>query len=794
VNLSREEQLKRDRLQNERVTVDEEDIAPLSAFLHAWLEVVKDREWTYNYWDTREALSSLFLAAPFMDHFDEDDVLEVHGHLSTLFEAFAVVDMQFPTTSQTSKAPLPAHPEKLCEVHWTLTKVGAPSWDITWGFFCRARLRPIDETTIKWAGSVPLFQCTRIKPGAIVCEIPSFEGKAADYLKDWQRGRSKLLKVESVRKNANGEVCVEVQPFVEFTSQLNGPSIDAVFPYSDAGCNEVGDSMAANKGSATRRTIMLDALKLVECNRGKAGAMNIYADYMRAATLSWLARTDQTIPVQVFEGVVDARHMLAEPDIFWNEALPYFSLNKNTLAPTKGLGGAPSTTKYPPCMLVQYPQCFTNVNHKDYLDNTNGAYYTLWQTLRDGAKVATSSGSNAIWDVTNPEFTFATTSRIEDTGTSHDYLYHSMTVSMPCFVAYGIAKKTEDFLEAVYRWSAGAVELFWGGFFSKKIVHFAVVGCCTWLFAMACFAESSAWFYSWIAVLLLAGLKICLDKHRGHKPLRSFIVSTVVVVNLTNWMANMLSPTWTVLVPIYMATTASLPLASNDKRALFWLFAGVILRLPQAFMTDCLANICRLANPVTKNWNFDMTLWRSSQLFACSFGYSFLSICAGTASAFRAKFHDHDLTMWSSFRVTNAVMAQAWSRVLLASNLGDTVTELIGFGSLKVKSFVAACKMPDVATKWLVLSLFTVQVVCLASASLNVEDVSVVIVLFVVCGLNFCLVIDITLLLNPILGQLMGNPTRPEYVLGLLSFGLLILNFSMGSVGVQYVFEALHLN
>lgn len=450
-------------------------------------------------------------------------------------------------------------------------------------------------------------------------------------------------------------------------------------------------------------------------------------------------------------------------------------------------------------MLVQYPQCFTNVTHKDYLDNTNGAYYyTLWQTLRDGAKVATSSGSNAIWDITLPAFSFATTSRIEDTGTSHDYLHHSMTVRMPCFVAYGVAKKTEDFLEAVYRWSAGAVELSWGALRSSaKVAQFLVEGAAASFFALASFAESAGWYYLWLSWLAVAGrvVKLFVDKHRGRKPLRAFIVSTVVVVNLTNWMANLLSPTWTVLVPIYIAATASLPLASNERRALFWLFAGLVLRLPQALMTDRLVQICRLVNPVTEEWNFDMSLWRSSQLFACSFGYSLLSVYGGTTSVFRARFRDHDLTMWSSFRVSSAALQQAWSRVQLASGAGEVAARLLQYLALLANSFWAACSMPDVATKWLVLGIFCTQLLCLAWTCLTADDSSVVIiVLFVVCGLNLCLVVDITLLLNPLLGRrIMGNPTRPEYVLGVLSLALLVMNFALGNIGLGRVFEALHL-
>lgn len=520
--------------------------------------------------------------------------------------------------------------------------------------------------------------------------------------------------------------------------------------------------------------------------------MNVYADYIRSVAMQWANERRFYEPIQVFEGIIDARHMLAEPDIFWNEALPYFSVDKTTQAPTKKFGhGSGGGSKYPSCMLVQYPQSFTNVNHMDYLDNTNGAYYTLWQTLRDGGKVATSSGSNAIWDITNPDFTFATTSRIEDTGTSHEYLLYSTTVSMPCFVAYGIAKKTEDYLEAVYRWSAGAVELFWGAIFSLKIGYFVVIGIVTWIFGMACFAKSAGWYYFWLVVLLAIGMKLAVDKYRGLKPLRSFIVCSVVVVNLTNWMGNMVSPTWTILVPLYMAVNLQLPLASTSKMAMFWLFAGVFLRLTQALMSDRMVNICRLVNPITKEWNFDRTLWRATQLYACSFAYTFLSFCAGTASAYRAKYRDQDLTMWSSFRVTDAALQLAWDRVKKANDVGTLCREIGKYTLLVGNSIIAAMRMPDVVTRWQAVGTVLLQLFCLLWVALKCEEGSVIIVTFVVCGMNIALTIDIAMLLFPFLGKLFGRPARPEYILGWLSILLLAARFAVGDTGFGIIRESL---
>ena len=64
-------------------------------------------------------------------------------------------------------------------------------------------------------------------------------------------------------------------------------------------------------------------------------------------------------------------------------------------------------------------------------------------------------------------------------------------------------------------------------------------------------------------------------------------------------------------------------------------------------------------------------------------------------------------------------------------------------------------------------------------------------VLFVVCGMNLMLVIDITKLLNPMVGHLIGSPTRPEYVLGLISLLLIIMNFATGEIGFKHFVDVM---
>jgi len=144
-----------------------------------------------------------------------------------------------------------------------------------------------------------------------------------------------------------------------------------------------------------KRAVNVHKVSLLEQNRGKAGALNVSTQYFKTRGHEWCYNNDlDESRVQKFFGIVDARHMLAEPDIFWNDSLPFFSGLKSGQA-SKDYGGS-SATGTQLCINVQFPQFFSNVYRDDFLDNKNSACYTVSQTLSDGAKATTSSGTNAI--------------------------------------------------------------------------------------------------------------------------------------------------------------------------------------------------------------------------------------------------------------------------------------------------------------------------------------------------------------------------------------------------------------
>lgn len=351
---------------------------------------------------------------------------------------------------------------------------------------------------------------------------------------------------------------------------------------------------------------------------------------------------------------------------------------------------------------------------------------------------------------------------------------------MPCFVAYGIAKKTEDYLEAVYRWSTGAVELFWSTFFTEQIGHFLLVGALCFLYFLASFYEYSLFYYIWLLFLLGVCVMGNFDNICGHKPLRPLIVSTIIVVNCTNWIGNLLSVTWVILIPVQICFFKRLPLSTTLGRALFWMWGSFFLRLPAAFMADVMCRLVSYLNSHTKKWNYTMVLWRSSQLYACSFAYSFLSVLSGhiflllpshpdvgTRSAFNAKFYDADLTMWSSFRVSDSQLTDAWKSV--CSNPFSSATPK--YILLSLQSIRADLGKPDVLTRWYAAGIFILQFVCILVSSnvTNKNNTTLIFVTILVCGLNIFLVCSHSISVRI---HLLRLPISPCYCFQLLEIYL----------------------
>lgn len=544
-------------------------LAPMLAFLDGWLHIVKKTEWTFDYFNRASSLDNLFSAAPIENFYTGENLITGSMYLRELIETFhAVANGSYPG----GKGPDPTYPlfpDDMTQHIWTVKRSGLPDWTVEWTYFSRARVIPDpkadnNESSVlkmmrsKYGPPATLMESTRVQRGAVVWVHPDNTSKDASFSGAWLKARGKPYKVDTMARSTQG----------------TSVSLLSMGPGEHTLDIETSGSAVASVDKPTAN-VNVHKVSLLEQNRGKAGALNVSLQFLKTRTAEWCFSNNlDESKIQVFMGIVDARHMLAEPDIFWNDSLPFFSGLKSGQASKDYMGD--STTGKQLCINVQFPQFFSNVTRDDYLDNKNSAYYTIWQTLRDGAKATTSSGTNAIWDVTNPNFSFATTSRIEDTGTSQKYLAKYVSVHLPCFVAYGVAKQTGDYIEAVYRWSTGAVELFWATFLSPDFVHYIVIAAITLLFGLACFLESIVGYILWCLFLLLLAFQASRDKANGVKPLRNIVVSSIIVMNTMYWISNLFSVTWLVLMPIRIGKFLLFMIDTSEELIVFYVQLSMV--------------------------------------------------------------------------------------------------------------------------------------------------------------------------------------------------------------------------
>jgi len=246
----------------------------------------------------------------------------------------------------------------------------------------------------------------------------------------------------------------------------------------------------------------------------------------------------------------------------------------------------------------------------------------------------------------------------------------------------------------------------------------------------------------------------------------------------------------------FPAIFSAAPVSQNPEQSVGWAFISLILRFPIGIVTDRIINMSSFLSPKTKKdqWNFSMVLWRSSQLFVCSWAYTLLSFIMGTQTAWNAFRNDGDNTMWSSYRVSNDEVTKARKNMANFKTCFsfDYLQAVYIFYRLHVVSFLLAFQMPDIITKWLAATLFILQMICIfvSIAFVNPNNASYIVTTIIVCSLNIFLVADIALLLTPGLTKIIGRPARLEYVFAILSviiIGSLALSHKLP--GINYLLK-----
>lgn len=132
----------------------------------------------------RDALDSIFNAAPLEVYFQGEDLLLAHGALKKLYSAF-VGDVK-----DEKDHGMPIHPELYEEINWIICRPGLPDWTVMWSLMSRARLRPMSSKAMGNPPSpMPLFETTRVKPGAIVYQYPDPDLPPHDCPENWLAAR-----------------------------------------------------------------------------------------------------------------------------------------------------------------------------------------------------------------------------------------------------------------------------------------------------------------------------------------------------------------------------------------------------------------------------------------------------------------------------------------------------------------------------------------------------------------------------------------------------------------------------
>ena len=126
----------------------------------------------------RESLDQLFLAAPFVEYFEGEDMLVAHSALQELYNA---------VTTRVPDDPDPGgviFPDDIVEVEWKIRRQSSPAWTVVWSLLSRSKLRPQNLSQIGvMYRPFPLFDVTEIVPGAIVYCTNEMEGNPSHIMK-----------------------------------------------------------------------------------------------------------------------------------------------------------------------------------------------------------------------------------------------------------------------------------------------------------------------------------------------------------------------------------------------------------------------------------------------------------------------------------------------------------------------------------------------------------------------------------------------------------------------------------
>ena len=271
--------------------------------------------------------------------------------------------------------------------------------------------------------------------------------------------------------------------------------------------------------------------------------------------------------------------------------------------------------------------------------------------IRDGVGAVTSCGTNCVWAL-EKGFEYEERTMIEDTATSHKVLlsgyegtYHYEKL------IFGTPKENKDFLAAVFRWSRGAVQLFWLSFFggsqgkSGPWTFWLVLLCTIGYLGAFVFGMQLAGNNMWLVFGLFAVFFVTCSTAFWFLTTGEFgrlLRYLVLLDNTTYFYGTIPAYYWAIVLPTYMCMTGSIPFD-------YYYF----ILVPGAFFWELLT---WLLIQEVKYWSIvegkrprEISILRSQQMYFVTTPLHSMSTYSGTRSGYRILVKSHDASSWSSF-------------------------------------------------------------------------------------------------------------------------------------------------
>ena len=296
----------------------------------------------------------------------------------------------------------------------------------------------------------------------------------------------------------------------------------------------------------------------------------------------------------------------------------------------------------------------------DYLDMQNEYLFRYVNCIRDGVGAVTSCGTNCVWAIERG-FEFEERTMIEDTATSHKVILQGFEGTYHYEkLIFGTPKENKDFLAAVFRWSRGAVQLFWlaalggrsqgsaGVPFLWAVLALVVLPLALVVFGMmappfVAADDPLGNFYAsgviFLAFSCAAGVSWPLVTSRRWSHLLRYLV---LFDNSTYFFNSFPAYFWILVLPGYICHAGHIPfdysLLVVGPGALFFEAVGWLLLIE------------------VKGWSVvegkrpkEISILRSQQMFFVNCPLHGAAFLSGTKSSWRILVHDHDASSWSSF-------------------------------------------------------------------------------------------------------------------------------------------------